>query len=118
MAKSKDKGKAKDAPKEKAKDKPKRDPKAEKAKAKAEKAKAKAREEEADDGDEGEYEEPPSKKPKNDVYVGLGAITLVAFIVAAVLFYLDGEAHKTPPPQANVTLNGIQLSGRAPQQAP
>lgn len=76
--------------------------------------------EDEDDLDEiEEYGDEPddSGKPKNDIYVGLGAITLLAFLVGATFLYLDqDETAKKPAPTANVTVGDLKLGGgRAPQ---
>ncbi len=62
--------------------------------------------EDFDEGDE-------PKKPRADIYVGLGFITLVLLITAAVLFYLDNEAAAAKPvPVVNVTVNALKLPGQ------
>ena len=95
--------------------KPVDDPKSKKAK-----AKAKQREEEEDDeeveDDEPDAEPSGKQKPKSGVYVGLGAITLVALITAGVFFYLDAEAHSKPAPVVSVDVIGLNASTPKPAQ--
>lgn len=95
--------------------KPVDDPKSKKAK-----AKAKQREEEEDDeeveDDEPDAEPSGKQKPKSGVYVGLGAITLVALITAGVFFYLDAEAHSKPAPVVSVDVIGLNASAPKPAQ--
>ena len=98
--------------------KPVDDPKSKKAK-----AKAKQREEEEDDeeveeveDDESDAEPSGKQKPKSGVYVGLGAITLVALITAGVFFYLDAEAHSKPAPVVSVDVIGLNASAPKPAQ--
>jgi hypothetical protein len=92
--------------------KPADDPKSKKAK-----VKAKQREEEVDDEEDDEEDDdaPAQKKPKSNVYVGLGAITLIAFITAGVFFYLDDANAKTAPA---VNVDVIGLTATAPKAAP
>jgi hypothetical protein len=92
--------------------KPVDDPKSKKAK-----AKAKQREEEVDDEEDEDEEDdaPAQKKPKSGVYVGLGAITLIAFITAGVFFYLDKDFHEKQPPTVNIDV--YALSATAPKAA-
>lgn len=71
-------------------------------------------EEDFDDEDEG-YDDAPerSDKPRNNVYVGLGGITLLAFLLGATFLYLDhSEMEKKPAPTASVTVNDLKLGGR------
>ena len=58
-------------------------------------------EDEGDDADEG-------SGPRNDVYVGLSVLTLLAFVAAAVFLYLDTDAMgKKQPPTHNLTANAL-----------
>lgn len=73
--------------------------------------------EDIDDEDEG-YDEPDrSTKPRNNIYVGLGGITLLAFLLGATFLYLDhDEMGKKPAPTASVTVNDLKLGrGQAGQ---
>jgi F0F1-type ATP synthase assembly protein I len=94
--------------------KPVDDPKSKKAKAKAKQREEEEDEEEEED-DEPDAEPSGKQKPKSGVYVGLGAITLVALITAGVFFYLDAEAHTKPAPVVSVDVIG--LNATAPKVA-
>lgn len=60
----------------------------------------------ADDDDYDDDED--SARPKNDVYVGLGIITLLALITGATFLYLDHDAtSKKQPPSATVTVGDL-----------
>jgi hypothetical protein len=70
---------------------------------------------ELDDEDDGGYNDAPdtSDRPRNNVYVGLGGITLLAFLLGATFLYLDhSEMEKKPAPTASVTVNDLKLAGR------
>jgi hypothetical protein len=66
-----------------------------------------------DDEDEFEDEDDrsdDSARPRNNVYVGLGAITLLALITAAVFLYLDHDANsKKNPPTVSVSVAELKL---------
>lgn len=91
---------------------------------KKKKAKAKAKErdeEEEEDEEEDEEEEAPrreSGKPKADIYVGLGFITLTALVAAAVFFYLDTDAGAkgAKPAEVSLTVNELRAGGKAAPQ--
>jgi hypothetical protein len=65
--------------------------------------------------DEDEFEDEvdeidDSSRPRNNVYVGLGAITLLALITAAVFLYLDHDANsKKNPPTVSVAVGELKL---------
>ena len=95
--------------------KPVDDPKSKKAKTKAKQREEEVDEEE-DEDDESDAEPSGKQKPKSGVYVGLGAITLVALITAGVFFYLDAEAHSKPAPVVSVDVIGLNASAPKPAQ--
>lgn len=95
--------------------KPVDDPKSKKAKAKAKQREEEEEDEEVED-DEPDAEPSGKQKPKSGVYVGLGAITLVALITAGVFFYLDAEAHSKPAPVVSVDVIGLNASAPKPAQ--
>ena len=95
--------------------KPVDDPKSKKAKTKA-KLREEEVDEEEDEDDESDAEPSGKQKPKSGVYVGLGAITLVALITAGVFFYLDAEAHSKPAPVVSVDVIGLNASAPKPAQ--
>ena len=85
------------------------------------KAKAKERDEEEEDEEEDDEEEAPrrgSGKPKADIYVGLGFITLIALVTAAVFFYLDSSAGQkdAKPAEVSLTVNELRSGGKAAPQ--
>lgn len=75
----------------------------------AKKKKSRKVEEEYDDDDLVETAdddtEPESTGPQANLYVGLAALTLLALVLAATLFYLDHDelaAQSMPNPQVNI----------------
>jgi hypothetical protein len=78
-----------------------------------EKPSKKSRSRNDDDEDEDEIEDEDDieddaddaeKPPKNNIYVGLGVLTLLALITSAVLLYLNNDAtSKKQPPAVSVT---------------
>ncbi|OWK36405.1 hypothetical protein [Fimbriiglobus ruber] len=70
-----------------------------------------------DDGDDG-YSE-PKKGSRNDAYVGLLAITLLALIAASVMFYLDfTELSASPVQSPSFTVPGLGGSTSTTPAAP
>jgi hypothetical protein len=89
---------------------------------KAKKRRGRVAEEEEDEDeefDDAEYgEDDESSSPKNNVYVGLGVITLLALLTAAVFLYLDASANKAKnPPAASLTVGDLKLGVGGPQPA-
>ena len=65
--------------------------------------------EDEDDDVEDEIDDDPSR-PRNNVYVGLGAITLLALLASAVFLYLDHDANsKKQPPTVIVKVDDLKL---------
>lgn len=65
---------------------------------------------EDEDDDLGDEIDDDPDRPRNNVYVGLGAITLVALLTSAVFLYLDHDANnKKQPPAVSVAVGDLKL---------
>ncbi len=69
-------------------------------------------EEEVDDyADDGTGEEELAR-PRNDIYVGLGVITLLALLTAAVVLYMDADHYAKAPQQVTVNMGEVKVGPR------
>lgn len=69
-------------------------------------------EEEIDDYAADGTDEEELARPRNDVYVGLGVITLLALLAAAVVLYLDADHYAKAPQQVTVNMGELRLTAR------
>jgi hypothetical protein len=73
--------------------------------------------EDEDDEDEGATDEAYTDeeelaRPRNDIYVGLGLITLLALLTAAVVLYMDADHYAKAPQQVTVNMADLKLAPR------
>lgn len=69
-------------------------------------------EDEVDDYAADGTDEEELARPRNDVYVGLGLITLLALLTAAVVLYMDADHYAKPPQQVTVNMAELRLAPR------
>lgn len=69
-------------------------------------------EEEVDDYAADGTDEEELARPRNDIYVGLGLITLLALLTAAVVLYLDADHYAKAPQQVTVNMGELRLTPR------
>lgn len=69
-------------------------------------------EEEGDDYAADGTDEEELARPRNDIYVGLGLITLLALLTAAVVLYMDADHYAKPPQQVTVSMGELRLAPR------
>lgn len=69
-------------------------------------------EEEVDDYLADETDEEELARPRNDIYVGLGIITLLCLLTAAVVLYLDADHYAKAPQQVTVNMGDLKLAPR------